>query len=79
MNWREYIDSDPEVLAGKPVVSGTRLSIEFILGLLSEGWTKTQILESYPSLTIEALRAVLLFAADCGREETSVLLLNQWD
>lgn len=70
MNWRDYIHSDPEVLVGKPVVVGTRLSVEFLLGLFSEGWSENQVLESYPSLTVEALRAVFLFAAECIREET---------
>ena len=39
MNWETYIHSDPDILVGKPVVKGTRLSVEFILGLLSAGWT----------------------------------------
>ena len=70
MNWRDYIHSDPEVLVGKPVVVRTRLSVEFLLGLFSEEWSENQVLESYPSLTVEALRAVFLFAAECMREET---------
>lgn len=69
MNWRDYIHSDPDVLVGKPVIIGTRLSVDFILGLFSEGWTETQVLESYPSLTVESIRAVFLFAAECLREE----------
>ena len=63
MSWQDYIHSDPEVLLGKPVVKGTRLAIEFLLGLLAAGWTQEQILENYPSLTPEALRAV--FAGSC--------------
>lgn len=39
MDWRKYIASDPKVLAGKPAVKGTRLSVEFILGLMAKGWT----------------------------------------
>ena len=39
MNWRKYTHSDPEVLLGKPVVKGTRLPVEFVLDLLSAGWT----------------------------------------
>ena len=58
MSWREYIHSDPSVLAGKPVIRGTRLSVEFLLDLLSEGWTGQQILENYPQLSQEALRAL---------------------
>jgi uncharacterized protein (DUF433 family) len=69
INWRKFIHSDPEILLGKPVVKGTRLSVEFILGLFSEGWSEQQILENYPTLTKESLRAVFAFAAECMREE----------
>ena len=58
MSWHEYIHGDPSVLAGKPVTRGTRLSVEFLLGLLSEGWTGQQILENDPQLSQEALRAL---------------------
>ena len=53
IDWRKFIHSDPAVLLGKPVVKGTRLSVEFILGLYSEGWAEQQILENYPALTNE--------------------------
>ena len=69
MKWRTHIHSDPAVLCGKPVVKGTRLSVDFILGLYSEGWTEEQILENYPRLSPEALKAVFAFAAECLREE----------
>jgi len=64
MNWREYIHSDPKILVGKPVVKGTRLSVEFLLGLFAVGWTEQQVLENYPSLTPEALKAVFSFLAN---------------
>jgi uncharacterized protein (DUF433 family) len=70
IDWKKYIHSDPEILAGKPVVKGTRLSVEFILGLFAEGWSEQQILENYPTLKKDSLRAVLAFAADCMREES---------
>ena len=69
MEWREYIDSDPSVLVGKPVVRGTRLSVEFLLGLFAEGWTEEAVLESYPQVSQEALRAVFAFAQECARDE----------
>ena len=69
IDWRKFIHSDQEVLLGKPVVRGTRLSVEFILGLFSEGWTEQQILENYPTLTNECLLAVFAFATECMREE----------
>ena len=40
MDWRGYIHSDPGILAGKPVMKGTRLAVEFILGLFAAGWTE---------------------------------------
>lgn len=54
----KLIVRDPEVLCGKPTVRGTRLSVEFLLGLFADGWTHEQILDSYPALTPESLRAV---------------------
>ncbi|HKV84180.1 MAG TPA: DUF433 domain-containing protein [Ktedonobacterales bacterium] len=62
MDWRPYIHADPNILVGKPVVKGTRLAVDFILSLLANGWTEQQILENYPSLTEESLRAVIAYA-----------------
>ncbi|OGG50801.1 MAG: hypothetical protein A3F84_17425 [Candidatus Handelsmanbacteria bacterium RIFCSPLOWO2_12_FULL_64_10] len=50
---------DPEILGGKPVVEGTRLSVEHILGLLSQGMTQAEVAETYPELTVEEINAVL--------------------
>lgn len=74
IEWKDYIHSDPEILLGKPVVKGTRLSVEFILGLFAKGWTDQQIIENYPSLSKESLRAVFAFATECMREEFLYLL-----
>jgi len=69
MDWKKYIHADAEVLAGKPIVKGTRLSVEFLLGLLGAGWSQEQIL-NYPGLTAEALQAVFAFAAESLQEES---------
>ncbi len=69
MDWKTYIHSDPKILLGKPVVKGTRLSVEFILGLFAEGWTQEQVLESYPTLNLIAIQAVFAFAADCLKDD----------
>ena len=69
IDWKDYIHSDPEVLLGKPVLKGTRLSVEFILGLFAEGWTEEQIIENYPILSKENLTAVFAFTTECMREE----------
>jgi uncharacterized protein (DUF433 family) len=69
MDWREYIHSDPEILSGKPVVKGTRLSVDFLLELLAAGWSGEQLLDSYPNLSRDSLRAVFAFAAESARDE----------
>ncbi|MBM3473481.1 MAG: DUF433 domain-containing protein [Armatimonadetes bacterium] len=69
MDWHDYIHSDPRILVGKPVVRGSRLSVEFILRLFAAGWSEEQVLASYPSLTPEALRAVFAYAAEGLRDE----------
>ena len=58
----ELIQSDPSVLMGKPVVAGTRITVELILEKLSEGETIQQILEAHPRLTREGVLAALNFA-----------------
>ena len=70
MNWLEYIATDPAVLAGKPIIKGTRLSVDFILGLMAEGWSEAQILENYPQMTHESMQAVFAFSAEVIREES---------
>jgi uncharacterized protein (DUF433 family) len=64
VNWRDYITIDPAILAGKPVVRGTRIGVDFLLELFANGWTREQVLESYPGVDTEALNAVLAY----GRE-----------
>ncbi len=69
VDWRQFIHSDKAVLSGKPVVRGTRLAVDFLLSLFAAGWTEQQVLESYPTLTPEGVRAVFAFAAECLQEE----------
>lgn len=64
MDWRDRIVSDKEVLLGKPVIKGTRISVELILELLAEGWSEAQVLESYPNITAEDLKAVFAYLRD---------------
>jgi uncharacterized protein (DUF433 family) len=63
MQWRQRIEINPSVLAGKPVVRGTRLAVEFIVDLLAQGWSETDILTNYPGLTSEDIRACLAYAS----------------
>jgi uncharacterized protein (DUF433 family) len=55
---------DPSMLAGKPVIRGTRLSVDFIIGLMADGWSEAQILENYPGLTHDDVAACLAYARD---------------
>ena len=57
------IVADSKILGGKPVIEGTRISVEQILGLLAKGMTNEEIIESYPILSEESIRAVLGYAA----------------
>ena len=66
----ERIVLDPAILAGKPVVRGTRLSVEFIIGLMADGWSEAEILREYEGLTHEDLAACLAYARDVLRSET---------
>lgn len=68
MDWEDRIESNPEVLCGKPVIRGTRLAVEFILDLLSGGWTLEQLLENYPKVTEEDIRACMAYASQMLRE-----------
>jgi uncharacterized protein (DUF433 family) len=58
------ITLDPEVLAGKPVIRGTRLSVEFVIGLMADGWSEADILENYPGITHHSIIACLSYARD---------------
>jgi uncharacterized protein (DUF433 family) len=64
----ERIFVDPEVLAGKPVIRGTRLAVELILELLAAGQPESQILENYPGLTHEDILACLSYASYLAHE-----------
>ena len=59
----ERIVINPKIMVGKPVVKGTRLTVEFILGLLAQGSTFDEIIEEYQGITSEDIRACLLFAS----------------
>ena len=60
---------DPAILAGKPVIRGTRLSVEFVIGLLAEGWSETDILANYPGLQREDITACLAYARELLKSE----------
>ncbi len=69
MNWQDYIVSDNQVLLGKPIIKGTRISVELILELFSAGWSEKQILDSYPTVSEKSLRAVFSYLKACVQQE----------
>jgi uncharacterized protein (DUF433 family) len=72
VNWREHIESKPGVMMGKPVIRGTRITVEIILDWLAAGWTEEALFESYPRLTPEGLRAVYAFAREAVHDQLLV-------
>ena len=64
MDWRDHITVDPQILVGKPVVKGTRISVELVIDLLAAGWTEQQVLDSCPTLKTDDVRACLAYASE---------------
>ena len=69
MSWKSRIVVDDKILAGKPIIRGTRISVEFIVALLAEGWTNEQILKNYPMLKKQDIEAALKYAAEALKQE----------
>lgn len=74
MDWRQHIAIDSEVLAGKPRVAGTRISVEQVLTNLGNGWSVEELLDQYPTLTRDGVLACISFAAGyLGSERMATL------
>jgi len=69
MPWEDRITADPKIQVGKPIIRGTRISVEFILDLLASRWSEQQILENYPHLTFEDIAAFLHYAKELVKSE----------
>jgi len=69
MKWQDHITLDPKVLAGKPIIKGTRISVEFVVDLLGQGWTREQILSEYDQLEPEDVQACLAYASEVLKSE----------
>ena len=69
MNLQDRVVLNPDVLAGKPVIRGTRLAAEFIVDLLGQGWTESQVLENYPGIAHEDILACLRYASQQLKSE----------
>jgi uncharacterized protein (DUF433 family) len=68
MNWQNYIATDEKVLLGKPTIKGTRIAVDHIIGLLAQGWSEQQILDNYPRLTSDSLKAVFAYLHECMQD-----------
>lgn len=64
---------DPAVLAGKPVIKGTRLAVDFIIGLLADGWSEADILQNYPGVMHEDIAACLAYVLDTSEARRSCI------
>ena len=74
MNWKNHIESKPEVLYGKPVIKGTRIGVDLILEKLSYGESVVELQEAYPHISAEDIYACLAYATVALRNEESYFL-----
>ena len=72
MDWKDRIEVNTEVLVGKPISKGTRISVELILDRVADGWTMEDVLAAYPTIKREDVLAALRFASELFKEETFV-------
>jgi len=63
MDWNEQIILDPDILLGKPVIKESRLSVEFIIDLMAQGWSVAELLRNYPGLNHGDIQACLAYAS----------------
>jgi len=77
MDYQKKIIRDPNICGGEPVIKGTRITLRTILASLAEGDSFAQILEDFPSLTEEDIKAVVAFAASSAEEDLPVIELPE--
>lgn len=64
MNYQKYIERNPEIMLGKPIIKGTRITVELLVRKLANGYETDDLLKSYPHLKREQILAALEYAAD---------------
>lgn len=74
MDYNKYIERNPEIMLGKPIIKGTRITVELIMRKLAGGFTMEKLIERYPHLNQEQIFSALEFAADiiANEEETTM-------
>jgi len=71
MDYKQHIERNPEIMLGKPIIKGTRITVELLMRKLANGYSIDDLLKSYPHLTKEQILAALEYAADMiANEET---------
>jgi uncharacterized protein (DUF433 family) len=73
MNWQDYITVDPTICHGRACIKGTRIMVSVVLDNLAAGLSVKEIIQSYPSLTPEAIQAAMAYAAELARERVVAL------
>jgi len=69
MDWQSRITLSPDILAGKPIIKGTRIAVEFIIDLLAQGWGMDEVLRNYPGITVLDIQACLYYASASLKSE----------
>lgn len=79
MSYHEHIIRDPNICGGEPVIRGTRVTLRTLLASLADGDDEAEILEDYPSLTRDDLKAVIAFAAASAEEDLPMPEIPRFD
>lgn len=74
LDWRDYVTVNPDILVGKPIIKGTRISVDLLLDRLADGWSYSDILAAYPHLSHDQVRAAMLFVSELFKEERFVAI-----
>jgi len=77
IDWHDYLDGDSAILGGKPIIKGTRLSVEHILGLFASGWTWDEVFKNYPELTKDEVRAAFHYTREAVQDDRLVTLRSR--
>lgn len=72
--WKDRIIFEKSIALGKPIIKGTRITVDFVLDLMSNGWSYDDIKENYPQLTSQDIRACLEYASSVIKDEKVLLL-----
>ena len=74
MDYKERIESNPEIMLGKPIIKGTRITVEIILKKMSDGMNIDELIEAYPHLSEQDIRAALSYSAEVISKEEIVAI-----